>query len=72
MHSSETDSRISEWLKKKSGIYTQPSIQKEFIKIMAPSILRDKASNIQKGVFYTIMADKVSDSSDQQQLVLCL
>ena len=39
---------------------------------MALSILRDKASNIQKGVFYTIMADKVSDSSDQQQLVLCL
>ena len=69
LHSSKTDSRITEWLKKKSGKYTR---QDEFIKIMALSILRDIASNIHKGVFYTIMADEVTDSSNQEQFVLCL
>ena len=71
-HSSKTDSRITEWLKKKSGKYTHPSIQNEYIKIMALSILRDVARNIQNGVFYTIMADEVTDSSNQEQFVLCL
>ena len=39
---------------------------------MTLSILRDIASNIHKGVFYTIMADEVTDSSNQEQFVLCL
>ena len=39
---------------------------------MALPILRDIASNIHKGVFYTIMADEVRDSSNQEQFVLCL
>ena len=33
-HSSKTDSRITEWLKKESGKYTHPSIKNELIKIM--------------------------------------
>ena len=72
LHSSKTDSSITEWLKKKSGKYTHPSIRNEFIKIMALSILRDIACNIRKGVFYTIMADEVTDSSNQEHFVLCL
>ena len=39
---------------------------------MVLSILRDVAGNIQNGVFYTIMADEVRDSSSQEQSVLCL
>ena len=39
---------------------------------MPLSILRDIASNIQKGVFCIIMIDEVTDSSNQEQFVLCL
>ena len=39
---------------------------------MALSILRDVARNIQNGVFYIIMADEVTDNSNQEQFVLCL
>ena len=51
LHSSKPDSRITKWLKKKSGKYTHPSIQNEFIKIMALSILRDIASILTKVYF---------------------
>ena len=72
LNSSKSDSRITECLKKTRGKYTHPSIQNEFIKIVALSILRDIASNICKSVFYTIMADEVTNSSNQEQFVLCL
>ena len=39
---------------------------------MALSVLRDIAGNIHKGVFCNIMADEVTDSSNQEQFVLCL
>ena len=42
------------------------------MKIMALSILRDISRSIQNGVFYTIMADEVTDSSNREQFVLCL
>ena len=72
LRSSKIDRRITEWLKKKSGKYTHPSIQNEFIKIMALSNLGDIASNIYKGAFYTITVDEVTDSLNQVQFVFCL
>ena len=59
-------------VKEKKGKNTYPSLKNELIKIMGLSILRDIASNIHKGVFYTIMAEKITDSSNQEQFVLCL
>ena len=59
-------------MKKKCGKHTNPSVQNEFIKIMALSVLRDVTRNIQNGVFYAIMADEVIDSSDKGQFVVCL
>ena len=56
-------------VEEKSGKCTHPSMQNEFIKIMALSILRDIASNIHKGVFYTIMTGQVTDSWNQEQFV---
>ena len=72
MYSSKADNRITEWLKKKTGKYTHPSIENELIKIIALSISRHIASNIHKGVFYTIMADEVTDRSNQEEFVWCL
>ena len=59
-------------VEQKSEKYTHSSIENEFIKIMTLPILRDIASNIHKGVFYTIMANEVTDSPNQEQFVLCL
>ena len=57
---------------KKRGKYTHPDSQNEFLKIMSLSILREIASNIQNGIYYTIMADEVTDASNDEQFVLCL
>ena len=64
--------RLAEWLQKKRGKYTHPDSQNEFLKIMSLSILREIASNIQNGIYYTIMADEVTDASNDEQFVLCL
>ena len=47
-------------------------MENEFIKIMTLSILRDIASNIHKDIYYTIMADEITVSSNQEHFVLCL
>ena len=68
----EIDSQIEKWLKKKSGKYTHPEIQNECLQLMSLTILREISKNIQNGVYYTIMADAVTDSSNKEQFVVCL
>ena len=57
---------------KKRGKYTHPDSQNEFLKIMSLSILKEIASNIQNGIYYTIMADQVTDASNEEQFVMRL
>ena len=68
----EVDSQIEKWLKKKSGKYTHPEIQNECLQLMSLTILREISKNIQNSVYYTIMADEVTDSSNKEQFVVCL
>ena len=56
----------------KKGKYTHTDIQNEYLKIVTLPVLRDISRSIQNGVFYTIMADEVTDSSNQEQFMLCL
>lgn len=42
------------------------------LQIMALAILRGIANCLKQGVWYTIMADEVTDSSNKEQLVICL
>ena len=72
MYASRYDLRLTEWLQKKRGKYTHPYSQNEFLKIMSLFILRDIASNIQNRIYYTIMADEVTDASNGEQFLLCL
>ena len=72
MYASRYDPRLTEWLQKKRGKYTHPYSQNEFLKIMSLFILRDISSNIQNRIYYTIMADEVTDASNGEQFVLCL
>ena len=39
---------------------------------MSLTILREISKNIQNSVYYTIMADEVTDSSNKEQFVVCL
>ena len=47
-------------------------MQNEFIKIMALSILREIAECMQKSTFFSLMCDECTDSSNREQLVLCI
>ena len=67
----EVDSQMEKWLIKKSGKYTHPEIQIECIQLMPLTILREISKNIQNSVYYTIMADEVTDSSNKEQFVVC-
>ena len=62
---------MEKWLIKKSGKYTHPEIQIECIQLMPLTILREISKNIQNSVYYTIMADEVTDSSNKEQFVVC-
>ena len=60
------------WLQKKSKRYTHGSIQNECLQVMALTIQREILDNIQHAVFYTLMADEVTDCSNKEQFVNCL
>ena len=59
-------------VREKNEKYTDHHKQNEILKIMALSILRDIVKNIESGVYYTVMADEVTDAANQEQFVLCL
>ena len=68
----EVDSKIEKWLKKNSGKYTHPEIQNECPQLMSLTILREISKNFQNSVYYTIIADEVTDSWNKEQFVVCL
>ena len=72
MSKGRNNSKVRVWLEKKKEKYTDHHIQNEILKIMALFILRDIAKNIESGVYYTIIADEVTDAANHEQFVLCL
>ncbi len=52
--------------------YTSPLVQNEILKVMALQVLREIACNLQSTPFYTVMADETTDSSNCEQVVVCL
>ena len=68
----EDDSRILDYMSKKTDKYTSATVVNEMLEIMALAILRGIASCLKQGVWYTIMADEETDSSNKEQLVICL
>lgn len=67
----DVDGSLRQWMERKQNKYTSPMIQNEILQLLALSILRDVASNIQNK-FFTIMCDECTDSSNKEQLVICL
>jgi len=62
------DSCILDYLSKKTDKYTSGTIVNEIIETMALKILQKIAGCIQNEVWYSIMADEVTDSSNREQL----
>ena len=66
------DPKIEVWLQRKTDKYISHDIQNELLKVMALSILREIAANLSKSSFFSIMADECTDSSNKEQLVICI
>ena len=68
----EDDTRVFDWLKRKTDKYTSADMQNEMIKIMALQILRKIAASLHDTPFYMIMVDETTDMLNREQVVLCL
>ena len=65
-----SEEEIIKWLEQKANKYTSPDIQNEILKIMVLNLLQNVVSKIDG--FFTIMCDECTDSSNREQLVICL
>ena len=68
----EDDPKLAEWMDKKSNKFLSPKIQNEILQIMALQILRDIAKNIQSAEIDSILVDEIADTSNKEQMVLCM
>ena len=66
------DPMIKQTVEKKTDKYTSPQIQNEILSILALRILRDIGDSIRSTPYYSLMADEVTDSSNREQVVICL
>ena len=57
---------------KKSGKYTSPQIQNEVLKLLYLQVLRSISSDIHTAKYYSLMADEVTDASNNEQFVVCI
>ena len=63
------DSRILDWIGKKSNKYTTADMQNEILQVMSLKVLREIVSKIHKASFYTVMVDETTDT---EQVVLVI
>ena len=66
------DPRIEAWIQRETDKYVSHDMQNELLKIMALSILRRIAGCISTSKFYCIMCDECMDTSNREQLVICI
>ena len=63
---------LRDWLLRKGEKYTCADIQNEILDKMSQIVLKQTVKSIQQAKFYTLMADETSDSSNKEQLTICL
>lgn len=68
----EDDEILQKWMEKSYDKHFSPAAQNEILQIIALTVLRDIASDIAQSGYYSIMADETTDSSNVEQLVICL
>ena len=67
----EDDSRIEQWLKKRTDKYTLSDVQNEIPTLMAKKLLRYLTTPIQSASFISIMIDETTYQSNTEQVVTC-
>ena len=67
----EDDSRVFEWVERKTDKYTSPEMQNEIIKVMARKVLNQLAHSLRNAPHSTIMVDETTDNSNHEQVVIC-
>ena len=50
---------------------TSPQIENEILTIVANTVLRGVASSVRSAPFYSLMVDETTDSSCEEQVVIC-
>ena len=71
--SSKIIPRITSWIEKKNrNNYLHNDSQNEILKLMALTMLRDIAKNINDNVFFSIMAVETNGRCNNEQLVVCI
>ena len=68
----KNDPELKEWLQRKTNKYVAPVLQNELLQVMSNLVLREMLTEIKSVDFYSIMVDETSDSSNAEQLVICL
>lgn len=68
----EDDTKLLEWMKKKTNKYTSADMQNEILKVMAFKVLREVAENIRNSGFFSVMADETTDKSNREQVVIVI
>lgn len=61
---------IHQFLQRQQLKYTAHEVQNELLSVMAQQILRHIAQQIQNSVFFSVMIDETTDSSNKEQVVL--
>ena len=57
----DDNTKLLEWMKKKTNKYACADMQNEILNVMAFNILREIAENIKHSGFFSIMADETTD-----------
>ena len=68
----EDDSKLLEWMKKRTNKYTSAEMQNEMLQVIALRILREIAQDIRNSTFFSIMADETTDKSNREQVVIVI
>ena len=68
----QENTEFEEWLQRKKDKYTSPEIQNEILSIMSDKVIRSLADEIRHSHSFALLADKTTDVSNRQQLVVCI
>ena len=66
------DDNIMKHLAQNSDKYTCHQVQNEIIKITALTVLRKWVTDFYTSVYFSLLANEVTDSSNREQVVVCL
>ena len=66
------DDEMQDWLQRRTNKYTSHELQNTFMKIMALGVLKIIADKLQKSPFLTIMIDKTTNISNQEQVTIVI